>query len=214
MKRTLKLILATLLVAITASSCKSCKEQPNSNLLDPNAMVIVNVSDGKTTRVVNPDLPNNPLHLTPHQLVEQAEFMVTDTEKYTDTKLLLSGIIEKNFGAFLVEAGLKEFGDYQYKDVKNARFTFYGDMILNTRDPNNVQLESSFFLQKNVRFVDKEDKIIGYIPQRVFTEAWKEIEKAYNAKDYEKVYKLFEDAYTAFPCTPEEWEKLKAEGKS
>lgn len=89
-----------------------------------------------------------------------------------------------------------------------------GDFIIDNFDPNNPKLVSHFFTAKNVRFVDKEGKIIGYIPQRVFKEAWVKVKAAFEAKDYDTVYRLFQETYTAFPCTPEEYEQLKAEGRN
>lgn len=200
----------TCLVALFALS--GCKEEPKSKVLDANAMVTINVTDGKSTRTVNPDLPDNPKHLSPRDLVEQAWEMVSDFDGIKDARLWLAGKIEE--GDYLAVHGGRKAGEYQYKLIDEAKFIFWGDFVINVDDPNNPKLVDHFFTSKNVRFEDKEGNIIGYIPQRVFRESWVKVVEAFEAKDYERVYKLFQETYTAFPCTPEEYAKLKEEGKN
>ena len=201
-------LLAWLLATVVLTSCGG--DKPSDKLLDKNAMVYINVEDGKATRAVNPDLPDNPAHLSPKELVAQAETMISDDAEYEGTRFWLGNIVQE--GDY--EHNERPVGEYQYKDVANARFIFFGDMIIDASDPENPKLVDVFFVQRNVHFVDINDKIIGYIPQRVFREGWEKVKEAFEAKDYEKVYKLFEEVYTAYPCTPEEYEKLKAEGKN
>lgn len=201
-------LISALLIAVSLSGCGG--DKPSDKLLDKNAMVYINVEDGKTTRAVNPDLPDNPAHLSPKELVAQAETMISDDAEYEGTRFWLGNIVQE--GDY--EHNERPVGEYQYKDVSNARFIFFGDMIIDASDPENPKLVDVFFVQRNVHFVDINDKIIGYIPQRVFREGWEKVKEAFEAKDYEKVYKLFEEVYTAYPCTPEEYEKLKAEGKN
>lgn len=201
-------LISALLIAVSLSGCGG--DKPSDKLLDKNAMVYINVEDGKTTRAVNPDLPDNPAHLSPKELVAQAETMISDDAEYEGTRFWLGNIVQE--GDY--EHNERPVGEYQYKDVANARFIFFGDMIIDASDPENPKLVDVFFVQRNVHFVDINDKIIGYIPQRVFREGWEKVKEAFEAKDYEKVYKLFEEVYTAYPCTPEEYEKLKAEGKN
>lgn len=201
-------LLAWLLATVVLTSCGG--DKPSDKMLDKNAMVYINVEDGKTTRAVNPDLPDNPAHLSPKELVAQAETMISDDAEYEGTRFWLGNIVQE--GDY--EHNERPVGEYQYKDVANARFIFFGDMIIDASDPENPKLVDVFFVQRNVHFVDINDKIIGYIPQRVFREGWEKVKEAFEAKDYEKVYKLFEEVYTAYPCTPEEYEKLKAEGKN
>lgn len=201
-------LLVWLLATVVLTSCGG--DKPSDKLLDTDAMVYINVEDGKATRVVNPDLPDNPAHLSPKELVAQAETMISDDAEYEGTRFWLGNIVQE--GDY--EHNERPVGEYQYKDVANARFIFFGDMIIDASDPENPKLVDVFFVQRNVHFVDINDKIIGYIPQRVFREGWEKVKEAFEAKDYEKVYKLFEEVYTAYPCTPEEYEKLKAEGKN
>lgn len=202
-------LFSALLIAVSLSGCGG--DKPSDKLLDTDAMVYINVEDGKATRVVNPDLPDNPAHLSPKELVAQAENMVMTTTKGIEGTLYLSGLIAE--GDYLASHGRK-VGEPQYKLLDQAKFVFWGDFVINVEDKEHPKLVEEFFKSTDVRFEDKAGNIIGYIPQRVFREAWKEVKKAFDAKDYDSVYKLFQETYTAYPCTTEEWQKLKAEGKS
>ena len=202
-------LLASLLATVILTSCGG--DKPSDKLLDTDAMVYINVEDGKATRVVNPDLPDNPAHLSPKELVAQAENMVMTTTKGIEGTLYLSGLIAE--GDYLASHGRK-VGEPQYKLLDQAKFVFWGDFVINVEDKEHPKLVEEFFKSTDVRFEDKAGNIIGYIPQRVFREAWEEVKKAFDAKDYDRVYKLFQETYTAYPCTTEEWQRLKAEGKS
>lgn len=202
-------LLASLLATVILTSCGG--DKPSDKLLDKNAMVYVNVQDGKATRAVNPDLPDNPAHLSPKELVAQAENMMLTTTDGLEGTFWLGGLIAE--GDYLASHGRK-VGEPQYKLLDQAKFVFWGDFVINVEDKENPKLVEEFFKSTNVRFEDIAGNIIGYIPQRVFREAWKEVKKAFDAKDYDRVYKLFQETYTAYPCTTEEWQKLKAEGKS
>ena len=202
-KRLLMAVVAVLMV----TACNTNK--PDNKLLDKNAMVYINVTDGKA-RAVNPDLPDNPEHLTPHELVAKAENMISTSTDGTEPTLWLGGVIEE--GEPLTKMGRKA-GEYRYKLLDEAKFVFWGDFIIGTNyKTNEPKLEEDFFLGKDVRFVDKDGNIIGYIPQRVILEAWARIQKHFEAKEYDKVYQIFRETYQAFPCTTEEWNELKAKG--
>lgn len=202
-------LLASLFATVILTSCGG--DKPSDKLLDKNAMVYVNVQDGKATRAVNPDLPDNPAHLSPKELVAQAENMMLTTTDGLEGTFWLGGLIAE--GDYLASHGRK-VGEPQYKLLDQAKFVFWGDFVINVEDKENPKLVEEFFKSTNVRFEDIAGNIIGYIPQRVFREAWEEVKKAFDAKDYDRVYKLFQETYTAYPCTTEEWQKLKAEGKS
>ncbi len=198
-------------MAIATVALTGCwgKNKPSDKLLDKNAMLYINVTDGKT-RAENPDLPHNPEHLSPVELVKQAENMLYSSTRGTEPTTWLGAIIQE--GDYLTTKGRKA-GEYQYKLVDQAKFVFWGDWIIGTNyKTNEPTLEEEFFKATNVRFVDKNEKIIGYIPQRVLKEAWAKIQKAFDAKEYETVYRLFEETYQAYPCTEEEWHELKAKG--
>lgn len=203
----LALLGALLLVGLGACG----GDKPSDKMLDKNAMVYINVEDGKSTRAVNPDLPDNPAHLSPKELVAQAENMIRTTTKGIEGTLYLGGLIAE--GDYLASHGRK-VGEPQYKLLDQAKFVFWGDFVIDVEDKEHPKLVEEFFKSTEVRFEDKAGNIIGYIPQRIFREAWEEVKKAFDSKDYDRVYKLFQETYTAYPCTTEEWQKLKAEGKN
>lgn len=202
-------LLAALLAAVVLTSCGG--DKPSDKMLDKNAMVYINVEDGKSTRAVNPDLPDNPAHLSPKELVAQAENMIRTTTDGIEGTLYLGGLIAE--GDYLASHGRK-VGEPQYKLLDQAKFVFWGDFVIDVEDKEHPKLVEEFFKSTEVRFEDKAGNVIGYIPQRVFREAWEEVKKAFDSKDYDRVYKLFQETYTAYPCTTEEWQKLKAEGKN
>lgn len=202
-------LLASLLATVVLTSCGG--DKPSDKMLDKNAMVYINVEDGKSTRAVNPDLPDNPAHLSPKELVAQAENMIRTTTDGIEGTLYLGGLIAE--GDYLASHGRK-VGEPQYKLLDQAKFVFWGDFVIDVEDKEHPKLVEEFFKSTEVRFEDKAGNVIGYIPQRVFREAWEEVKKAFDSKDYDRVYKLFQETYTAYPCTTEEWQKLKAEGKN
>lgn len=212
--KTILRLMAVLAVVMAVTACNG--DKPNGKLLDKDAMVYINVTDGKTTRVANPDLPDNPAHLSPKELVAKAENMIYTTPSFPDGSVepvMWLGAIIKD-GDPLTHMGRKA-GEYQYKLLDEAKFIFWGDFIIgNDEDTNEPVLVEEFFKATNVRFYDKEENIIGYIPQRVLKEAWERIQKHFNAKEYDKVYQLFRDTYQAYPCTTEEWNDLKEQGKN
>lgn len=206
-----KIIVTTIVAGLVAIALAGCwgKNKPSGKLLDKNAMLYINVTDGKT-RAENPDLPHNPEHLSPVELVKQAENMIFINSDNLEETMWLGGIIKE--GEYLTTQGRKA-GEYQYKLVDQAKFVFWGDFIIGKHYKTNEPfLETHFFTAKDLAIYNKDGHIIGYIPQRVLKEAWKKIEKAFAEKDYDTVYKLFEEAYQAYPCTEEEWHELKAKG--
>lgn len=195
------------LAMVALSSCHG--DKPTNKLLDKDAMLYINVADGKT-RAVNPDLPDNPAHLSPRELVAQAEYMIFINSDNLEETMWLGAIIED--GDYLTTQGRKA-GEYQYKLVDQAKFVFWGDFIIgHNYKTDEPFLERHFFEAKDLAFYDKDEHIIGYIPQRVLMESWVKIETAFEAQDYDTVYKLFEETYQAYPCTEEEWHELKSKG--
>ena len=45
-------------------------------------------------------------------------------------------------------------------------------------------------------------------------EGWIKIKKAYDAGNYDEVYRLFQEVYTAIPITPSEYQKLVEKGEN
>lgn len=199
--KTIIKILAVLAVAMALAACNG-KDKPNGRL-EQGAMIYVNVKNGnlKSMDVRATDGDNKEGLLTPREIVETATAMV-----FTDP-----------------ETGKKDMNISiapQQKDVENARIKMWGEQVIN----ENGTLNEYFITIRDLRIVapnklDKDGKMIpdfnvtGYVPNEVMERAEKEIRKEYAAGNYDKVYKLFQDAYTATPINLEMWKALYKEGK-
>lgn len=203
-KKLLTLAGASLALLLAVTGCN--KNEPK--LLDPNAKMYINVADGKTRAVSNPDLPDNPEHYTPEQIVERSFAMIYDIPEGLTN---VDGPADVNYQFSLPP---------EYKDIPNHRFKLWGETIIYKNKEGKAIINETLIRAVNCRFVEDTDgtkdglKTIGYLPQRVLKAAWVEIKEAYDREDYDAVYKLFDEAFTAYPCTHEEWLKLKAEGKN
>lgn len=182
-------------VALLAVSCKPAN-QPRQ--FDGGAKLYVNVKDKlRSLDVETRALPiidgDTQKILTPKEVVEEAvNFVLTGKDAY--------GNIVEN-----VRVGIT---DSEMKDIPNARIKMREDMIVDRFG----KLVTYFFEAKNVRIEGTNGIIIAYIPQATLQEAWTKIKAAYDKGDYDTVYKLFQDAYTAIPCTTKQYEALKAQG--
>lgn len=203
MKKIVYMLLgAAMIVGLTACGKPEPKKQ---QVLDHGVTLAVNVKNDTNMRVSTSDLPtiegDTQDILTPRQVVEQAGAFITN------------GVMGE---ASLGISSKEEDGEkaLEMKDVKNARFLLPGDMIIK-KDPytGEISLDPYFLTAEDIRVSDG-NKVIAYIPQSVVKKAWEEVQTAYNAGDYEKVYKLFDEAYTAIPCTQKQWEALKAKGEN
>ena len=174
----------------------NCGNKPNGKLLDPSAMLYVNVKD-ELPRAVNEGTEAQERLLTPAEIVRECQnFCMDDSDEKIN---LLSGISDK------------------MRDYENNRIKMWGQQIIDEEG----RLKETFIKCKNVRicsgkYPDKDNhrNIIAYIPNKVMQEGWIKIKKAYDAGNYDEVYRLFQEVYTAIPITPTEYAKLKAEGKN
>ena len=199
-KRLLTLAGASLALLLAVTGCNQ-KDKPQ--LLDPMAKVTINVEESAPRA----EMSNNPKHYSPQELVEKSFAML----------YIQPGTPEKG--------GINDTRDSQlslppeYKDIPNAKIKLFGEWIIARKPDGTTYLSDHFFTATECRFVEDTDgtttgfKIIGYLPREVMEEAWRNIKSAYDAGDYDTVYKLFEEAMVAYPCTPEEYAELKAQGK-
>ena len=198
-KRLSTLAGASLALLLATTGCN--KNEPQ--LLDPLAKVTISV---KETSPRASETATNPNHYSPRELVEKTAAMIYD-------------LPEKDVSAVTGTDLQFSLNDNTFKDIPNAKFKLYGDFILYKEKDGSVTLVDTFFKARNCRFVEDTNgrrdglKIIGYLPREVMENAWRIIKAAYDRGDYETVYKTFNDAYVAYPCTPEEYEELKAQGK-
>ena len=116
------------------------------------------------------------------------------------------------------------------KDYENLRFKMAPWMVIEKlpekRLPDGTytykyELNETWLTNRNVTLVAPEtpalgfglSEIIGYIPNKQMEEAEKAIRKAFAEKDSEKVFKLFNDAYTFIPIREGKWNELKEKGE-
>lgn len=197
--KTILRLLAVVAVVMAVTACNG-KDKPNGRL-EQGAMLYINVKNGNLKSMDVRATDNKEGLLTPREIVETATAMV-----FTDP-----------------ETGKKDMNISiapQQKDVENARIKMWGEQVIR----EDGTLNEYFITIRDLRIVapnklDNDGNMIldlnvtGYVSNEVMERAEREIRKAYEAGDYDKVYKLFQDAYTATPINLEMWEALKKEGK-
>ena len=189
-----------LLGAILLTACNP-KQEPAQKGLDPATKLYINVKDETMRDAQDTTATDDPV-LTPREVVERAGcFLFTDPRTgKTDMPLAI--------------------GDEQ-KDLESERIVMWGGMIMN--DFNNkegrLELDDYFFKVRDLRILapipegETEEPIIAYIPNKRMEEAEAAIMTAYKEGNYDEVYRLFQELYTAIPTTTARWEALKAKGE-
>lgn len=195
-KKLLTLAGASLALLLAVTGCNN--NEPTR--LDQDVKLVINVQDAKM-KAADTDLPANPARLTPKELVEQAHVIA-----------LIDGIGEESYTEFFLQP--------QWKDVEHTKINLPKYYILDIHHSTDTEPYLVDYLIKatDIRILKEGGfglgEIIGYIPQSVVKEAYPKIKEAFERKDYDTAYKLFEEAYVAYPCTAEEWAKLKEEGRN
>ncbi|MBR8784282.1 hypothetical protein IX308_000451 [Porphyromonas levii] len=185
--------IALLALAMLAAGCEN-KDKPK--ILKDGAMLYINVKEAnmKTIRADVPTVDGDEYtRLTPAELVEKADIFL---------------FFNKNMGNNGQESNIS-IAPVQ-KDVANARIKMWGEMIINS----DGSLDPYFIELRDIRIGIgiPNGYIGGYIPNAVMEKAEKEIKQAYSEGRLDDVYRLFDEAYTAIPCTEKEWLNLKAQG--
>lgn len=204
MKRTSLLLTIALLLGVALAGCREKpQEKEKQKVLDPGAMLYINIKTNPTMKAqTDTKEPVEYPILTPREVVEQAlTFLFTDP---------LSG---KENSALAIHE--------KQKDVENERIMMWGEMIINnegSKDLSVYHLDEYFFKLRNLRILgyDKEegvDNIIAYIPNAKMEQAEIDIRREYEAGNYDEVYRLFQELYTAIPINNDGWQALKEKGK-
>ena len=189
-----------LLGAILLTACNP-KQEPTQKGLDPATKLYINIRNQPMRDAEDTTTTEDPIP-TPREVVEQAiTFLFTDPETgKPDCPLAV--------------------GDGQ-KDYENNRIVMWGGMIMNDFNNKEGRLElNDYFLKvRDFRILarlqgdEKEQRIIAYIPNKRMEEAEVAITKAYNEGNYDDVYRLFQELYTAIPTTTARWQELKKKGE-
>ncbi|WP_308006328.1 hypothetical protein [uncultured Porphyromonas sp.] len=192
--KTIYRLLAVVAVVMAVAACNG-KDKPNGRL-EQGAMIYVNIKE-KGLKAMEGDTNTEEKLYTPEEVVKEALNFCLDTPE---------GVIN----------GLNGISD-EMKDFENNRIKMWGEQIID-RDGELVEY---FMKCKNVRicngkYPDKDNhrNIIAYIPNKVMQEGWIKIKKAYDAGNYDEVYRLFQEVYTAIPITPSEYQKLRDKGEN
>lgn len=192
-----------LLGAILLTACNPKQEPAKQKGLDPATKLYINVRNQpmRVTESTDTTTTEDPVP-TPREVVERAGcFLFTDPE---------TGKIDMPIA----------IGDEQ-KDLENERIVMYGGKIMNDHHNKEGRLElDSYFLKvRDLRILapipegETEEPIIAYIPNKRMEEAEVAITTAYNEGNYDEVYRLFQELYTAIPTTTARWQKLKEKGE-
>lgn len=177
----------------------SCDRQVQPFVLDPDATIKLrpDLSGWQITRsdsdsIAAPDTVYSP-YLSPIEVVRQA-----------------LGISFYNYALFGNQAVDRGFHTMQRDTISDPPcLMMYGtDIItqLGEYTPEFIEGEDCVL----VRVVNNERDTIAYIPNNVMRTAESQIKIAYDAQDYEEVYRIFNEAFTFLPVTGPEWRAIKA----
>ena len=214
-KRITPLLIACALLCAACSDPKpEEKQEPTQKEkkfeFDDNSYLYLNVDKSSTMKAeADKPIPKDQ-NLTPQQIMkvasgidatmkdngERAGTGVSEEMKdYTNCRFVMAPwmVIKK-----LPEKRLPD-GSYTYKYELNETWITNRDVTLAAIETPELGLATS--------------ELIGYIPNKQLEEAEKAIRKAFAEKDSEKVFKLFNEAYTFIPIRQKAYDELKAKGE-
>ena len=186
-----------LLGAILLTACTPKQTPTESKLLDKGAMIYINVRNNamKVTNATDTTTTDDQIP-TPREVVERAGSFMYKDHKTGKPNMPLAIAPEQ-------------------LDVENERIKMWGEMIV---EPDGT-LNDYFIKLRDLRILapmrdgETENPIIAYIPNKRMEEAEVAITKAYNDGNYDEVYRLFQELYTAIPTTTARWQAIKAKGE-
>ncbi|MEG1588627.1 MAG: hypothetical protein RR354_04770 [Mucinivorans sp.] len=189
MKKLLIICFAALATAAIFTSCKESK----GKVLDPLAKISIRAAaNAQATASKAP-------YFSPTEIVRQTTDLVFQSHDYPNEPYCNVGISEEQ------------------KDLATPKIMMWGEQII-----RNDALNPFFIEAYDVVFVTREGlkgsgqitDTLAYIPNAQLRAAEKVIKAAYEAKDYQAVYKFFDEAYKFTPINGKDWLALKAAGKN
>ena len=170
----MKKILFSLIVLLALVSCEKEAEDTKFTI-DPNATILIRPAKTAGTRAVISDLTNL-------EIVENANGILWQSNWFGNT--LWNDV--KNIGRSFIP---------EHKDVENQILKMWATDVIDQQGDYYKDFTYGF----NVFIIDGNNDTIAYVPDEVISSARIEIEKAYDEGDYEKVYDLFNTAFTFLP---------------
>lgn len=196
---------------VTFSACNDPKQPEEKKFeFDDNSYLYLNVQKDNTMKAeAETPIPKDQ-NLTPQQIMKVA----------TAIEALLKEVDRR--GA----TGVSE----EMKDYENCRFVMAPWMVIKKLPEKllpdgtytyKYELNETWITNRDVTLLAVANpelgigpsELIGYIPNKQMEEAEKAIREAFAQKDSEKVFKLFNEAYTFIPIRQAEYDKLKANGE-
>jgi hypothetical protein len=179
----MKKILFLLIVSLAFASCDK-KDVPDvKGKLDPNAMITIRPAKGVQLR-------SSVTGLTALQVVQQALNIKWQSHWFNNTYWDDVKSIGRSFRS-------------DQKDFDTPALKMLGiDIIAYDYDGGNNlydYLYKDFIYGFNVVITDANNDTIAYVPDAIINTARPLIESAYNNKDYDEVYRLFNEAFTFKP---------------
>lgn len=130
-------------------------------------------------------------HLTPAQIVRKAWVIVWS-----------NGRNARNI--------TRGFNEEQRDTVNNKLLMLSTDVISDIGELKDG--DGDFINSQDIRILDSSDVVIAYIPTATVRQVRNSIIEEYDKGNYDEVYKIFNDAFVAFPISQEEYDDLVESG--
>ena len=183
-----------LLIALATAFVACEKNEPKAFEIDPAATVNIKPAAG-TKMKAKSNIASE--HLTNLEIVKQT-FALRFTHNGTE---YARGFDEGQRDTTHTNPMLKMWGTdiLYYEELIDGTQT--GDVLL-----------APYFLEASGCVLETiKGDTIAYIPNAVLRDAESRIKALFNAKDYQPIYKIFNDAYTFIPITGSEYRELESE---
>lgn len=157
---------------------------------------------------------DHPININVRETLSRADTTDTTARRLTPKEIVQQtwSIQLHNVDEYgIVYEPVRGFSDAQI-DTVNWRLKMWSTDIIDFRG-NLMDGPLDFLNSYDVTLIKESCEVIAYIPNSVLETAREEIISAYNDGDYDRVYDLFDDAYTAIPITQAEYDELVKNGE-
>ena len=214
MKKTLLFILTMMAVALMG--CDK-KDVPKLRL-DPNATIKLRPAAGVKLRAANPG------HLTALEIVEQTYSMEWMNVSLNPDAPLGRGFSEnqrdyespmlKMWGTDIIA----QDGRYEPAFIEGTDVILKRLILIRKDGDKTITLVANPYTTIFDEIVRPDDIVkddtIAYVSNKTIEQARNAIKTAYDAGDYDDVYKMFDNAFVFHPITGEEYKALKSKNKN